>query len=1217
MTEATIQSGSIPANRKTLPRAATWLPLVIAALAVCLVAAFGFYGLKFFRSSAFDDERAFRALSEIIGQFDNLQETMGSLLQLVPANANKPGEAERYTRSLTLEGLGLDVRHGDSKVCPPSPQRAIFEVQMTGSARDFLVRQCLMQERAEVEYLPQRARYLELSGDLNRHLQAFVVQEFFDEVVIATQDGVAVAQVHGRSRDEARIEIHDARADGLVIADPRGLMQRASQGETAGKPEPRDKQQASATFPFHPVVFNDEIAGDAYRVFVQPFAPRYPLLIKENSTASTQPLYLIGVKRQNVLQSISAALGPTGTLAITLLVLLTILGWPLLSLKFASAQDPLSAAQAFAVVIALLLIPAVVTVAGFSNWSRQHLTLWADDAAETYARQVESGVLRELSDATLILDHLAQQFAGDPEITASRFEMPAKHGLCLPPATCDKPFAALPLPPAWLPGWLPIHIASPLNLAGRSAGLFLDLGRGTFQDLRLNLGDREYFKALMASQEWRPASLWEDPKWQSLGLHTPAHGFVAQRLFNRTDGARVLQVAVPIDSNGQRQGIVTGDSRAYRLTASIRPPLLRFAIVDSSNGAVLFHSNDKRSLAENLLVETQQNGSLQSALRNRTSSRTLDRISSQDHFSGDYMGEAYRFYYRPVSGVPWGIVVFYSEQSLGVAVVQTAIATLATYFACVACIIVLATAVIVVVPGRPDLELLKCLWPRWELRRHYGVFSGYLMTALAMTLAFVVCRVNDAQNGTAWLAVSVTALVLLLVERRRRRSASNLQRYQNEFVRCMVCVVSVAAVVPTAWFAIDYYDTSVKALVRDELRRAADDVDHRYRVMTRDLRQWAGDQDAIVLGPSARELVEQLPVPGFAPACSLYAGPPERNDKDGMTWAVTAFTTRPWLTSAGPPTLDLFRRTIWTLSTDRHLQRAWASTEQRNSADAGTDACGGGSRSGVSYWLRSEDGYRIKMALPLNAARRDSILIRDEELATLHYGWSGNLNFAAATLSILLLLALLSWHTARRLFGIRLPFAARFTHEQPDRLDLAPVINCELDLLDFKKALLKADPNASFTTKDENDWRAVHCRSMYQSMWKSLQTDEQLLLHQLAKGKFANPENQAVIEHLLQRGYLKLRPWPLIAEAGFANYVRTAETERQFADWQTEASRNLWNRIRIPLLVIVVVVTASLMWLAGSTMQILSATLAGVATLFGYVTQVTNFVRKDSKPMGS
>ena len=44
-----------------------------------------------------------------------------------------------------------------------------------------------------------------------------------------------------------------------------------------------------------------------------------------------------------------------------------------------------------------------------------------------------------------------------------------------------------------------------------------------------------------------------------------------------------------------------------------------------------------------------------------------------------------------------------------------------------------------------------------------------------------------------------------------------------------------------------------------------------------------------------------------------------------------------------------------------------------------------------------------------------------------------------------------------------------------------------------------------------------------------------------------------------------------------------------------------------------VIVTASLMWLAGSAMQILSTTLAGVATLFGVITQVTSFVRKDGK----
>jgi hypothetical protein len=136
-------------------------------------------------------------------------------------------------------------------------------------------------------------------------------------------------------------------------------------------------------------------------------------------------------------------------------------------------------------------------------------------------------------------------------------------------------------------------------------------------------------------------------------------------------------------------------------------------------------------------------------------------------------------------------------------------------------------------------------------------------------------------------------------------------------------------------------------------------------------------------------------------------------------------------------------------------------------------------------------------------------------------------------------------------------------------------------------------------------------------MWQALSVDERLLLHQLARGKFVNPENSPVIEQLLRRGYLKLRPWPRIVESGFAEFARTAETEQKFADWQRAASRNLWTGIRIPLFIIVVVITASLMWLAGSAMQILSTTLAGVATLFGVIAQVTNFVRKDDKSASS
>src|SRR4051812_31468348 len=97
-------------NKEPVRPATRWLPLVIAATAVCLAAACGYYVLKFFRGSTANDERAFRALGEITGQFANLQETMGSLLQLVPRDAQRDNTVgKRYVASLALEGLQLAV----------------------------------------------------------------------------------------------------------------------------------------------------------------------------------------------------------------------------------------------------------------------------------------------------------------------------------------------------------------------------------------------------------------------------------------------------------------------------------------------------------------------------------------------------------------------------------------------------------------------------------------------------------------------------------------------------------------------------------------------------------------------------------------------------------------------------------------------------------------------------------------------------------------------------------------------------------------------------------------------------------------------------------------------------------------------------------------------------------------------------------------------------
>jgi hypothetical protein len=275
----------------------------------------------------------------------------------------------------------------------------------------------------------------------------------------------------------------------------------------------------------------------------------------------------------------------------------------------------------------------------------------------------------------------------------------------------------------------------------------------------------------------------------------------------------------------------------------------------------------------------------------------------------------------------------------------------------------------------------------------------------------------------------------------------------------------------------------------------------------------------------------------------------------------------------------------------------------------------------VRAWLRGDDSAPTSVGLPLQRIDGDlprlpdcrddrSTTCRDSDLAS-HYRYDSAIALTVITLGCILLITLLSALAARRLFGIRIPFAGRFTPSASNPRDASQLLDAELELLEMKKANALA-----VTSKDESDWRAVNCRHIYQRMWKAVTTEEQLLLHQLAGRQYANPENQIVIERLLRRGYLTLAPWPRIVEPGFADFVRTVQPDELLGRLKYETTHSLWGRLRTPLLVVVAVVAGLLMWLAGSTMHILAGALAGVAALFGSIAQVTNFIHRDKPPSG-
>lgn len=132
--------------------------------------------------------------------------------------------------------------------------------------------------------------------------------------------------------------------------------------------------------------------------------------------------------------------------------------------------------------------------------------------------------------------------------------------------------------------------------------------------------------------------------------------------------------------------------------------------------------------------------------------------------------------------------------------------------------------------------------------------------------------------------------------------------------------------------------------------------------------------------------------------------------------------------------------------------------------------------------------------------------------------------------------------------------------------------------------------------------------------WKLCTRSERLLLYDVARGRLANPRNTAVIEALMARGLLKRDPWPKIADESFENFVRTAESAEELAQWQRDASRGSgrWRSTVITVLLLALLLAVLwFSWSAGDKFKIVTAIVAGAVAFLGQVGQVFNFFRSN------
>lgn len=502
------------------------------------------------------------------------------------------------------------------------------------------------QNRCEGDLREVRARL-----DLDALLSPAVLPGSFDSILLADAADGRVLFQHG----EPALQLTSLE----VIA---GALGTAGDGGEGEKPTKGLFGRAPGTLGAAGLMGNPatgsaslEVAESRYRLFVQPVELQLPPLHNE---ASKQPVQwvAVGFVSQDRLLSASFTSSPVLLFALLSIFPLGVLAWPFLKLWLVSGRQRLTRVDvAFLVMASLLgcfLLTLLVRDVAFYFGELEGRV---DRQLETLAGRLETDLYAELDDAFDQLERLDRE--------RGAIESKGGGGDRLEGLLCDSPDdCAGSLPEGFALDYPIFHSVFWVDSCGDQR-VKLALREPSLR--KINVYQRGYFRC---------AAGLSDPYLLRLGAGEAPRPVCLEAVISNTGGNDQAILALPRSQRESRWRCSARDLRAQnrgapasprsppelqpvmatRLVSLTRvplPPNVELAVVDASEpgrARVLFHSDPRRILSEDLLEATDEDSLLASVLASRR----------QGTLSSRYWGERHRFHARPLPGLPWTLVTF-------------------------------------------------------------------------------------------------------------------------------------------------------------------------------------------------------------------------------------------------------------------------------------------------------------------------------------------------------------------------------------------------------------------------------------------------------------------------------------------------------------------------------------------------------------------------------
>lgn len=440
----------------------------------------------------------------------------------------------------------------------------------------------------------------------------------FPLLLIANDEGKVLA----RQQDNRRgVEAAD-----LQFNNVKHLLVQSKQGDAKSLPAPVDVHNSD--------IVDVELGSVQYRVFIQ------PINLSMYNT-NDQQLFVLGLVPANQMRLAKLAISPNTALWFVLLLLGLVALLPLIKLRFVSPQYAFSRGDVSQIGIGLIVVVGVSSIAlthqlfyGFlidQKVEQSHLIhkqirhdfaqeitsllAWNESYSASFRHtdntsciqllpinrdKEEQGVINSCVDKTLLLPRQNQAFDNNKVIE----DAPDVTRLALSNVDYWRVWYEIGQSINYV-----VEGMFELNPNGRfvmgSATNWLNDNLLIRRDVALD--HRSYFKHAINCDVW--------------GLNKPqsdcSQGLTLERINNVRDGRKNTQFAIPKFKNIEQENrhILSFGTRLRTFFYRVMPRNYGYMVFDPS-GQVLFHSNEERSLIEDVFVETDNNQQLQKITAN-------------------------------------------------------------------------------------------------------------------------------------------------------------------------------------------------------------------------------------------------------------------------------------------------------------------------------------------------------------------------------------------------------------------------------------------------------------------------------------------------------------------------------------------------------------------------------------------------------------------------